>query len=281
MSRPTHSPGRHWTLDDIRWQDFDASKVDADILRAVKAAAMVEFNAPDYVTYLCNVFADRPDVKEAIHQWGDEEVQHGQALARWAELADPGFNFEAAFRRFRESYSIPTDAIESVRGSRSGELIARCVVESGTSSYYTAIKDATDEPVLKQIASNIAADEFRHYKLFYDQFNDLGETPPSILDRIRVAVGRVSEADDDELACAYYAANTPADGSVKYERVRFAKAYEKRALGLYRRQHVERLISMVGKAAGLKPHGLLMRIVSAVAWRYWRFRNWRLSRAGV
>lgn len=272
---------RHWTLEDIRWEDFDASKVDPDILRAVKAAAMVEFNAPDYVTYLCNVFSDRPDVKEAIHKWGAEEVQHGQALARWAELADPGFSFDEAFRRFREGYSIPLDAIESVRGSRGGELIARCVVESGTSSYYTAIKDATDEPVLKQVAANIAADEFRHYKLFYDQFNDLGETPPSTLDRIRVAIGRVSEADDDELACAYYAANTPADGSVPYERVRFAKAYEKRALGLYRRQHVERLISMVGKAAGLKPHGVLMRAVSAIAWRYWRYRNWQLSRAAV
>jgi hypothetical protein len=31
----------------------------------------------------------------------------------------------------------------------------------------------------------------------------------------------------------------------------------------------------------LKPHGLLMRMVSALGWRYWRFRNWRLSRAGV
>ena len=272
---------RHWTLDDIRWQDFDPSKVDADILRAVKAAAMVEFNAPDYVAYLCNVFSDRPDVKEAIHTWGAEEVQHGQALARWAELADPGFVFDEAFKRFREGYSIPTDAIESVRGSRGGELIARCVVESGTSSYYTAIKDATDEPVLKQIATNIAADEFRHYKLFYDQFNDLGETPPSILDRIRVALGRVSEADDDELACAYYAANTPTDGSVPYERELFAMAYEKRALGLYRRQHVERLISMVGKAAGLKPHSALMRAVSSLAWTYWRFRNWKLARAAV
>ena len=272
---------RHWTLDDIKWEDFDASLVDPDSLRAVKAAAMVEFNAPDYVTYLCNVFADRPDVKQVVQQWGAEEVQHGQALARWAELADPGFSFDVAFERFQDGYSIPTDAIESVRGSRGGELIARCVVESGTSSYYTAIKDATDEPVLKQIASNVAADEFRHYKLFLDLFNDLGEPVPSMFERMRVALGRVSEADDDELACAYYAANTPSDGSVAYERVRFAKAYEKRALGLYRRQHVERLISMVGKAAGLRPHGAVMRAISVLAWRYWRFRNWRLSRMAV
>jgi len=272
---------RHWTLDDIKWTDFDPSKVDPDILRAVKAAAMVEYNAPDYVTYLCNVFSDRPDVKEIVHQWGAEEVQHGAALARWSELADPDFSFEAAFRRFREGYSIPTDAIQSVRGSRAGELVARCVVESGTSSYYTAIKDATDEPVLKQIAANVAADEFRHYKLFYDLFNRLGEAQPSVLARARIAIGRVSEADDDELACAYYSANTPADGSVPYERVRFAKAYEKRALGLYRRQHVERLVSMVAKAAGLKPHGLFMRAVSSLVWTFWNLRSRRLANAPV
>ena len=144
---------RHWTLEDIRWQDFDPSKVDAGVLCAVKAAALVEFNAPDYVTYLCNVFADRPDVKEMLVGWGKEEIQHGQALARWAELADPTFNFEAAFKRFQAGYRIPLNEMQSVRGSRAGELVARCVVESGTSSYYTAIKDATDEPVLRRMNS--------------------------------------------------------------------------------------------------------------------------------
>ncbi|MGB3808793.1 MAG: ferritin-like domain-containing protein [Parvibaculum sp.] len=272
---------RHWTLDDIKWADFDPSKVDADILCAVKAAAMVEFNAPDYVTYLCNVFADRPDVKALVQQWGAEEIQHGQALARWAELADPGFNFQAAFDRFRAGYSIPLEAIHSVRGSRAGELVARCVVESGTSSYYTAIKDASTEPVLRQIAANIAADEFRHYKLFYEQFKVLNEELPSRMARARIAIGRVSEADDDELSYAYYAANTNADGSVPYDRAHFAKAYEKRALGLYRRQHTDRLVAMVGKAIGLAPRGLLMRLVSSGVWAFWRLRVWRLSRAAV
>ena len=55
-----------------------------------------------------------------------------------------------------------------MRGSRRGEMIARCVVESGTSSLYSAIRDASEEPVLKEVAGRIAADEFRHYRLFYD-----------------------------------------------------------------------------------------------------------------
>ena len=42
------------------------------------------------------------------------------------------------------------------------------MVETGTSSYYTALAEATDEPVLRQICKLIAADEYRHFKLFYD-----------------------------------------------------------------------------------------------------------------
>src|SRR6201999_1885886 len=98
---------------------------------------------------------------------------------------------------------------ESVRGSRRGEMIARCVVESGPSSYYAAIRDATDEPVLKEIAGRISSDEYRHYKLFYEVLQNQNEPELSFLKRLWVAVGRVNESNDDELAYAYYCANVP------------------------------------------------------------------------
>ncbi len=75
-------------------------------------------------------------------------------------------------RASAKGYSLPLDATASVRGSQAGEMMARCIVETGTSSYYSALKDATEEPVLKQICTNIAADEFRHYKLFYDHLQN-------------------------------------------------------------------------------------------------------------
>ena len=39
---------KHWTLDDIGWDRFDPIKVDADLLRIVKAASLVEHNGGDY-----------------------------------------------------------------------------------------------------------------------------------------------------------------------------------------------------------------------------------------
>ncbi len=157
----------HWTLDDIPWRRFDPDKVDPDIVRIVKAASLVEQNGADYAHYLCNVFADDPGFQTVVRRWGAEETQHGQALGRWATLADPRFDHAAACARFSAGFRVPLEAKASVRGSRAGELVARCIVETGTSSYYTALGEAVAEPVLRDICHRIAADELRHYKLFY------------------------------------------------------------------------------------------------------------------
>ena len=123
-------------------------------------------------------------------------------------LADPTFDFDAGFKRFTDGFKIATDSKASIRGSRSGELVARCIVETGTSSYYAALKDATAEPVLKEICRNIAADELRHYKLFYDHLRRYLETEKiGRWKRVAVVLSRVRESEDDELAYAYYAAN--------------------------------------------------------------------------
>ncbi len=153
---------KHWSLDDIPWDRFEPGKLDADLIKLVKAASMVESNGGDYAIYLCNVFADDPEFQVAARAWAAEEVQHGEALGRWAGMADPSFDFAASFKRFTEGYALPLDATASVRGSRAGELVARCIVEVGTSSYYSALAAASEEPVLKAICRRIAADEFRH-----------------------------------------------------------------------------------------------------------------------
>src|SRR5471032_502109 len=120
----------HWTLESIAWDRFDASKVDAEILRNIKAAAMVERNGADYGIYLGRVFADDTAFVADLTVWVAEEVQHGMALGRWAQIADPAWDFDAAFERFRQGYQVPLDAEASVRGSQAGEMMARCIVRS-------------------------------------------------------------------------------------------------------------------------------------------------------
>ena len=269
-----------WTLETIDWGRFDASKVDPEILRNIKAAAMVERNGGDYGIYLGRVFADDPGFREDVARWATEEVQHGMALGRWAQLADPSWDFDAAFARFRAGYQLPLDATRSVRGSQAGEMMARCIVETGTSSYYSALKDATDEPVLKQICTNIAADELRHFKLFYSNMQRyLTRERLSRWDRVRIGLQRMRESEDDELAYAYFAANAP-QGAI-YDRVRNTHAYARRAYRLYRPVHVQRGIAMILKAMGLRPQGQLNDWLSRAALKWLSWRHHRLARAGA
>jgi hypothetical protein len=158
------------------------------------------------------------------------------------------------------------DAVESVRGSRSGELTARCVVETGTSSFYSALRDASREPVLKVICAKIAGDEFRHYKLFYTHMQRyLEQEKPSRLRRILVAVGRYRETDDDELAFAYHCANS---ADAPYDRKAAAAAYAGRAYRCYQPDHVRRAVNMILKATGLSARGRLGGFAAKLAWRH-------------
>lgn len=274
MAEPVYRQG--WSPDDIAWEKFDAAKVQPWLLAAVKAAALIEFNAPDYVGYLKQVFPD-PAFHPTIEQWGREETQHGRVLGRWAELADPSFKLEDAAARFRAGYRpahFDNDKAGSVRGSKRGEMVARCVVESGTSTYYTAIKEAAEEPVLKEIAGRIAADEFRHYKLFYE--TEKGQDDPHLpfWRRMLVAAGRMTESDDDESAYAYYAANVPQErqAAEPYDRKTYSAKMFAAAMRVYRRPHIERLTRMVAKAVGADPQGRLVRLAGAAIWRMLRTR---------
>lgn len=267
---------KHWTLDDIDWDRFEADKVDPEMLRIVKAAALVEYNGGIYADYLCSVFDDDPEFQAAARQWADEEVQHGKALARWARLADPTFDFEGRFKAFSQEITLPVGVDTSVRGSRCGELVARCMVEVGTSSYYTALREATNEPVLGQICRRIAQDEIRHYKLFYTHMQRYVEIDRlGMLRRLWIGVRRIGESEDDELAYAYYAANEL--GVRSYDRKACIRAYMNRAYGFYRPHHVERGIRLVFKAVGIERNSWLSRWTAVAFCRVMNFRAQRTA----
>ena len=265
----------HWTLDDIDWPAFDASKADLDTVRIVKAASLVEHNGDIYGRYLANVFEGDEAFVAAAGQWAAEEIQHGVALARWANLADPGWDFDAARERFNSGYrQVDLERESSVRGSRCAELIARCIVEIGTSSYYSALADSTDEPVLRQICKRIAADEFRHYKLFYEHMKRYRDDEAlTLARRVKVALGRMAEGEDDELAFAYYAAN---DVEGPYDRKACAAAHGSRALTRYRPDHVRLATNMTMKAVGLKPQSRLGAWFGRIVWRLFDWRRGRM-----
>src|SRR3546814_7875367 len=119
------------------------------------------------------------------------------------------------------------------------------MVEVGTSSYYTALADSSDEPALCAVCRKIASDEFRHYRVFYKNMKRYLEREQLYLPkRIKVALGRIMETEDDELAYAYYAANSPSE---PYDRKTYTEAYFRRAYPLSKPRHLERAME-IGRA---------------------------------
>jgi rubrerythrin len=263
----------HWKMEDIPWDRLDKSKADADLIKVVKAAALVEYNAATYADYLCKVFEGDAAFQQLARDWAIEEVQHGETLGKWAELVDPSWNLLDAVAKFRAGYQpehFTGEVSASVRGSRSGEMIARCMVETGTSSYYSAIGASIDEPVLKEICAKIAGDEFRHYKLFYDTLNRyLDAEKMTRTKRLKVALSRIAESEDDELSYAFYAAN--ANDNEVYDRKTWNTEYMKRAYSYYKKPQVDRAVSMVFKACGFDPKGIAGKGASKLAW--WLIRK--------
>ncbi|MBK1665653.1 rubrerythrin family protein [Rhodospirillum rubrum] len=258
----------NWTPDDIDWSAFSADRVDSDLLKIAKAAALTESNGALYGLYLSRVFHDEPAFQEKTAVWAAEEVQHGEVLGRWASLADPTFDYADALGRFRAGYTIETEVEGSVRGSKTSEMVARCIVEAGTSSFYTALKDASREPVFSDICRRIAADEFRHYKLFLDTLDILlAREGAGVVRRLMVALGRIRETEDDELSFAYHCANYP---DRPYVRETAYKDYAARAFGAYQKVHAQRAAAMVLKAAGLSSQGRLGQLAGSLLWVYMR-----------
>jgi hypothetical protein len=270
-----------WNLDTIPWHLFNPDKVDPTFLALAKSAALVEYNSSEYGRYLCQVFATDFSLCSEINRWSKEEEQHGQALRKWCELADVDFNFDEAFSKFSGKIQLPNGSQGSVRGSGTGELLARCVVECGTSMFYSCLSDQVEEPVLKYICTLIARDEFNHYRLFFTHSRRwMAKDPLSILARLKVVFGRMIESEDDELAYAWYCSNLD---SSPYRRRAVLRQYLLASLSVLRSGHMERSLNMVMRAAGLTGSKRAMQTMTMLAMRvvHWRIKRLASRRSQV
>lgn len=142
------------------------------------------------------------------------------------------------------------------------------MVETGTNSFYSALADATEEPVLKAICRRIADDEYAHYCLFQSYMKRyLKKEDLTLVEKLCVAFSRIAETEDDELATAYWAANRP--GEV-FDRRSNSVSYAHATLKFYQSKHIAHGIEMIFGALDLNPSGILgwfaVRAAGAFIW---------------
>ena len=162
----------HWSLDQIDYERIDVERVRQrdDIFMLVCSASFIESGSDTYTRNLIEYFADDREFGAWLRErWEPEELQHGRALRRYLQQVWTEFDWEAGYAEFFAEYAklCVIDELEPTRGQ---ELVARCIVETGTTTYYQALAGLAGEPVLHGLASRIRADEVGHYKQFYHQF---------------------------------------------------------------------------------------------------------------
>ncbi len=161
-----------WRIEDIDLTRIDRQRAAAneDLLSLLCAASFIESGSDLYTSNLTTFFNGDPEVSAWLNnEWEPEELQHGRALKAYIHYVWPEFDWDTTFQRFFEEYS-KTCSIEQFEKSHALEMVARCVVETGTATLYRAINECSDEPVLKELTDKIRIDEIRHYKHFFKYF---------------------------------------------------------------------------------------------------------------
>jgi hypothetical protein len=198
------TPGTPWTVDDIPYHRTARERVRENrlLFYIVASAAFVEITSDVYTRNLVEYFRGDDEIVGWLERsWERDEVQHGVALKRYVQTVWPEFDWDGAYRSFLAEF-MQFCKLDQLASTRALEMAARCVVETGTATFYRMLAEVSPEPVLREIASKISLDEVRHYKHFYRYFLRYGEN-----ERIgRCAVlralwARIGEIDSED---AYY-----------------------------------------------------------------------------
>lgn len=198
-------PHGRWSLDDIPYDTIEPRRLADDpyLFYMLAAASLVEINSDLYTRNLLEYFHGDAGLCDWLERhWQHEEVRHGAALRRYVRTVWPDFDWDRAYRRFSAEYARLCRP-ELLGPTRTRELAARCVVETGTASLYTMLSRLSPEPVLSRLFMLIRNDEVRHYRYFYQFFREYQErAPQNHYALARTLWRRVREVKNED---AYYA----------------------------------------------------------------------------
>lgn len=167
-----------WSVGEMPYHRLARDRIggDTQLLYLLASASFIEITSDLYTGNLVEFFGgDHETVEWLQERWQPEELQHGEALKRYVQTAWPDFEWDAAYGRFFAEFS-KFPSTEGLAPTRALVMVAQCVVETGTSSFYTMLANLDREPLLTHLATRIRADEIRHYKYFYRYFRKYYES---------------------------------------------------------------------------------------------------------
>lgn len=245
-----------WSVADIPYADIEKTSIkdQTDWFYLLAGASFVETLSDLYASNLVEYFQENlPATTWLNQQWEQEEVQHGLALKTYVLEVWPDFDWDRAYQRFVKAYK-PYCQTDLLGPTQALEMASRCVVETGTASFYTMIQAASPEPVLRLLAGRIRADEVHHYKYFYKFFQEYQRREKNSRWRIgRELWKRVSEADQEDSYLAIKSAFEVKNPGRTFSGKDFAAFRERMGDWVSRHYPFEMAIKMLLKPVALPP----------------------------
>ncbi|WP_457605539.1 ferritin-like domain-containing protein [Nitratifractor sp.] len=246
-----------WAMDQIPYEEIDRERIAKDrfLFKNLVIASFIEITSDVYDRNLSEFFQGDDAVVEWLNNtWEPEELQHGRSLRRYIETVWPDFDWESSYERFRERY-LPLCKIELLQETRAREMLARMVVETGTSTLYQAMSRYAhdlNEPVLEELATKISRDEVYHFEAFEEAFvRYKKEEKLSRSEIVKILYARLKEINNEDVNIAYEAIGEDENYEAFIQEVQgFAKKYYpyKMAIKMFMRplginQHAENIIA--------------------------------------
>ena len=221
-----------WDYNKIDYDTIEIKNISENriLFKLITIASFIEITSDLYEKNLVEFYSgDESLVNWLANTWEPEEIQHGKALKKYVQTVWPTFDWEDAYRNFRDEYGALC-TIDEFQPTRAKEMLARMVVETGTSTFYKALNryaKELNEPILAEIASNISKDEVYHYDMFEEGFKKYNEEEKlSRGDITKIIYARLKEANDEDVSIAFkHISPNDSFDEFKKEIKHFAKIY--------------------------------------------------------
>jgi hypothetical protein len=187
-----------WPLDTaIAWDaiDLDAAREEGEVHRALHDAALIEGYLPVYAARLMQLLWDDVDATAVLSMELFEGLKHFTALTRYLDRV--GFqqtevsaaSLVAARERALSLRYEERDLIAHLTNFMASELFA--------AYFFLRISRRTREPVLRELLTYMARDEFRHSASAGDVLKKRIDRDPSLADQVLAAAERFRHYGSD------------------------------------------------------------------------------------
>jgi hypothetical protein len=167
-------------------------------------ASFVESTAPLDTSRLIRLSADYPDVRPWLEEvWLPGRAAHGRRFRDYVEATWPEFEWEAAYRDFREAYGSRTASRVGPPGLAL-EFVARCVTETALAVFYRTLTRSADEPELRDLTTAAARDHAAYFSFFRSLHERVSGRRAGLATACRAAVASCRSAREVDVAAAFH-----------------------------------------------------------------------------